>query len=150
MKSSASVPVVYDETPVAEKNPGEKLIDSESLLEKNLTTNNNNNMYLGEAEKINIENDRRKYFAGLKTNLQADMETFKELIGALAYMIYGIFVSFVLTFIPRRFRYKNISGQIVLVTGAGSGIGKMMAKKLALNHGATIVAWDINKTGKTC
>ncbi|XP_021956147.2 epidermal retinol dehydrogenase 2 isoform X2 [Folsomia candida] len=84
---------------------------------------------------------------GLKSNLQADMETFLELVWALCYLVYGVTVSIILTFIPRRFRYKDVSGQVVLITGAGSGIGKMMAKKLALNHGATIVAWDINKQG---
>jgi len=84
---------------------------------------------------------------GLKSNLQADMETFLELIWALCYLVYGVTVSLLISLIPRRFRYKDISGQVVLVTGAGSGIGKMMAKKLALNHGATIVAWDINKQG---
>lgn len=105
------------------------------------------NNYLSDAEKVNVESNRRKYFSGLKSNLQADMETFLELIWALCYLFYGVTVSIILTFIPRRFRYKDVSGQVVLVTGAGSGIGKMMAKKLALNHGARIVAWDINKQG---
>lgn len=103
--------------------------------------------FLSPADRVNIENNRAKYFSGLKSNLQADMETFLELIWALCYLVYGVTVSFILIFIPRRFRYKDVSGQVVLVTGAGSGIGRMMAKKLALNHGATIVAWDINKQG---
>jgi hypothetical protein len=104
--------------------------------------------FLGPAEKVNVESDKMKFFSGLKTNLQADMETFTELFLAILYAIYGIFVGLVVAMIPRRFRYKDISGQIVLVTGAGSGIGKLMAKKLALNHGAVVVAWDINKTGE--
>lgn len=103
---------------------------------------------LGPAEKMNVENNRLKYFSGLKSNLQADLETFGELLWALCYFFYGVTVSIILTFIPRRFRYKDVSGQVVLITGAGSGIGRMMAKKLALSHGATIVAWDINKQGK--
>jgi all-trans-retinol dehydrogenase (NAD+) len=76
-----------------------------------------------------------------------DLDTVKELLAALAYAVYGIFVAFVMTFVPRRFRYKNVAGQVVLVTGAGSGIGRLMAKKFALKHGAIVVAWDINKQG---
>lgn len=82
-----------------------------------------------------------------KSNFQKDMETIMELLGAVGYAIYGITVAIFLSLIPRRFRYKDITDQVVLVTGAGSGIGRLMAKKLALNHGAVIVAWDINKTG---
>lgn len=83
-----------------------------------------------------------------KSNFQKDMETAMELIGAIGYAIYGITIAVFLSLIPRRFRYKDITDQVVLVTGAGSGIGRLMAKKLALNHGAVIVAWDINKAGK--
>ncbi|ODN00338.1 Epidermal retinol dehydrogenase 2 [Orchesella cincta] len=82
-----------------------------------------------------------------KSNFQKDMETALELMGAIAYAVYGITVALFVSIIPRRFRYKDITDQVVLVTGAGSGIGRLMAKKLALNHGAVIVAWDINKTG---
>ena len=36
--------------------------------------------------------------------------------------------------------------QNVLITGAGSGIGRLMARNLA-NKGATIISWDINAEG---
>ncbi|XP_078664489.1 epidermal retinol dehydrogenase 2-like [Branchiostoma floridae x Branchiostoma belcheri] len=39
---------------------------------------------------------------------------------------------------------KSVSGEIVLITGAGSGLGRGMALSFA-HLGATIVAWDINK-----
>ncbi|XP_078664490.1 epidermal retinol dehydrogenase 2-like [Branchiostoma floridae x Branchiostoma belcheri] len=39
---------------------------------------------------------------------------------------------------------KSVSGEIVLITGAGSGLGRGMALSFA-RLGATIVAWDINK-----
>ena len=41
---------------------------------------------------------------------------------------------------------KNIEGDIALITGGGSGIGRLMAIKLA-NLGAIIVTWDVNTKG---
>ena len=41
---------------------------------------------------------------------------------------------------------KSIRGQIVLITGGGSGIGRLMAMKLA-KAGAVIVTWDVNTKG---
>jgi len=38
---------------------------------------------------------------------------------------------------------KSVDGEIVLVTGAGHGIGKQFALQYA-NLGATVIAWDIN------
>lgn len=43
-------------------------------------------------------------------------------------------------------RRKNVSGEIVLITGAGSGIGRLLAVKFA-SLGATVVLWDINQEG---
>lgn len=39
---------------------------------------------------------------------------------------------------------KNIEGQIVLITGAGGGIGRQLSLEFA-THGAKLVLWDINK-----
>ena len=41
---------------------------------------------------------------------------------------------------------KNISGQVFLVTGGGSEIGRLMCLRFA-RLGATVVTWDINKLG---
>lgn len=41
---------------------------------------------------------------------------------------------------------KSIEGDIVLITGGGSGIGRLMALKLA-KLGAVIVTWDVNTKG---
>ena len=41
---------------------------------------------------------------------------------------------------------KSIEGDILLITGGGSGIGRLMAIKLA-NLGAVIVTWDVNTKG---
>jgi len=82
-----------------------------------------------------------------KTKLFQELDMALELLGAILYGSWGILVGIVMTFIPRRFRYKDVTGQVVLITGAGSGIGRLMAKKFAIKHGAIVVAWDINQKG---
>ncbi|XP_077391887.1 epidermal retinol dehydrogenase 2-like isoform X4 [Festucalex cinctus] len=52
--------------------------------------------------------------------------------------------SFIYCFIPKK--RKNISGEVVLITGAGSGIGRLMAQEFAA-HSTTVVLWDINQEG---
>ena len=46
---------------------------------------------------------------------------------------------------PEPFK-KSISGDVVLITGGGSGIGRLMALKLS-KLGAVIVSWDVNQAG---
>uniref|UniRef100_A0A8C9DFL3 Uncharacterized protein n=1 Tax=Prolemur simus TaxID=1328070 RepID=A0A8C9DFL3_PROSS len=48
-------------------------------------------------------------------------------------------------------RKKNAAGEIVLKTGAGSGLGRLLAIHFA-SLGATLVLWDINQEGsmETC
>ncbi|XP_064640819.1 epidermal retinol dehydrogenase 2-like [Lineus longissimus] len=57
-----------------------------------------------------------------------------------------IFVAICKVVVPAKFRKKSISGQTVLVTGAGSGIGRLMAVRFA-TQGCNLVIWDINKEG---
>jgi len=64
----------------------------------------------------------------------------------LGLIFYYMLEAFVLLFVPSKFRMKSIKDDIVLVTGAGSGIGRLMAIKFAA-QGAKIVCWDINKEG---
>ena len=39
---------------------------------------------------------------------------------------------------------KSVEGEKILITGAGSGLGRLMAVDFA-QRGAVIVAWDINQ-----
>uniref|UniRef100_H0WGM5 Short chain dehydrogenase/reductase family 16C member 5 n=2 Tax=Otolemur garnettii TaxID=30611 RepID=H0WGM5_OTOGA len=41
---------------------------------------------------------------------------------------------------------KNVAGEIVLITGAGSGLGRLLALQFA-RLGSVLVLWDINKEG---
>lgn len=62
---------------------------------------------------------------------------------AVVYIIEAI-VQF---FVPVRYRSKSVSGDIVLITGGGGGLGRLLAERFA-KLGAVIVVWDINKQGK--
>lgn len=62
-------------------------------------------------------------------------------------VLYYVAESIVLSLIPRKFRSrKNISGQVVLITGAGGGIGRILALGLA-ELGCKVVCWDVAKQG---
>ena len=45
-----------------------------------------------------------------------------------------------------RLTAKSVAGEVVLITGGGSGIGRLMALKLAAMH-ARIIVWDVNEAG---
>lgn len=66
-------------------------------------------------------------------------------------VVYRWLESVVLAFIPSKFYSKDIKGQIILITGGGSGIGQLMAIRFA-RLGATVVIWDVNQQGmdETC
>ncbi|GFT73256.1 hypothetical protein NPIL_603871 [Nephila pilipes] len=69
-----------------------------------------------------------------------------RLLQSFGLLLYYWIEALVLLFIPRSFRYKDISGQTVLITGGGSGIGRLLAVRFA-KHGARIVVWDLNLNG---
>ena len=69
-----------------------------------------------------------------------------RLVTNIVMLFYFILEAFVLKFVPSKLRFKSVKDEIVLVTGAGSGIGRLMALKFA-DLGAKIVCWDINKDG---
>ncbi|NXI34796.1 RDHE2 dehydrogenase, partial [Galbula dea] len=72
------------------------------------------------------------------------MNFFLETLRFIGLFVYYLLESLVLLVVPRR--KKNVSGEIVLITGAGSGIGRLLSVKFA-SLGATVVLWDINEEG---
>ena len=70
-----------------------------------------------------------------------------EVITSLILIFYYIIESIVIKLVPVKLRnLKNVSGQVVVVTGAGGGIGRLLALKLA-RLGCKVVCWDVIKQG---
>ncbi|XP_024059708.1 17-beta-hydroxysteroid dehydrogenase 13-like isoform X2 [Terrapene carolina triunguis] len=72
------------------------------------------------------------------------MNLFMELLLLLPIIIYSYIEAFVKLFIP--VKRKSVSGELVLITGAGHGIGRVTAYEFA-NRQSRLVLWDINKHG---
>ncbi|NXT99334.1 RDHE2 dehydrogenase, partial [Buphagus erythrorhynchus] len=75
------------------------------------------------------------------------MNFFLETLRLIVLFVYYLLESLVFLVVP--VRKKNVSGEIILITGAGSGIGRLLAIKFA-SLGATVVLWDINQEGLNC
>ncbi|XP_014728571.1 PREDICTED: epidermal retinol dehydrogenase 2-like isoform X2 [Sturnus vulgaris] len=75
------------------------------------------------------------------------MNFFLETLRFIVFFVYYLLESLVFLVVP--VRKKNVSGEIVLITGAGSGIGRLLAIKFA-SLGATVVLWDINQEALNC
>ncbi|XP_036597489.1 epidermal retinol dehydrogenase 2-like [Trichosurus vulpecula] len=81
--------------------------------------------------------------------MPSKMKAMKDLLicaGKFTYSILDALLSFI---VPRP--KKNVAGEIVLITGSGSGIGRLLALRFA-HLGAILVLWDINPEGnqETC
>lgn len=70
------------------------------------------------------------------------MKFLLDLLLLLPLLIVCCLESFVKLFIPKR--RKSVAGEIVLITGAGHGIGRLTAYEFAKLK-SKLVLWDINK-----
>jgi all-trans-retinol dehydrogenase (NAD+) len=61
-------------------------------------------------------------------------------------MFFCCAIGIIKQFIPYKYRSKCIKGEIALVTGAGNGLGKEIAKKLAKLE-VTVVVVDVDEKG---
>lgn len=72
------------------------------------------------------------------------MNVIVDTIIFLGKFLYYFLESLVYKIIPKN--KKKVSGEIVLITGAGSGLGRLLAIHFA-KLGAILVLWDINQEG---
>ncbi|XP_037364250.1 short-chain dehydrogenase/reductase family 16C member 6-like [Talpa occidentalis] len=77
------------------------------------------------------------------------MDAIVDTFAFLGKCLYYFLESAMYKIIPKK--KKDVAGEIVLITGAGSGIGRLMAIHFA-SLGAILVLWDINEEGnmETC
>lgn len=75
------------------------------------------------------------------------LQVFVDLLVLVYYWLEGI----VLFFVPKSLRYKSVENEVVLITGGGSGLGRLLAVRFA-RLGAKVVVWDLNQSGidETC
>ncbi|XP_062044462.1 epidermal retinol dehydrogenase 2 [Lepus europaeus] len=81
--------------------------------------------------------------------MSSNLKSAKEFLVFLGKSLLSILESMILAIIPRP--RKNVAGEIVLITGAGSGLGRLLALQFA-RLGSVLVLWDVNKEGneETC
>ncbi|KAM6346107.1 estradiol 17-beta-dehydrogenase 11-like [Podargus strigoides] len=72
------------------------------------------------------------------------MNPFVGVLLFLATLIYSYLEAFVKLFVP--VKRKSVSGELVLITGAGHGVGRATAFEFAKRQ-SRLVLWDINKHG---
>jgi len=72
------------------------------------------------------------------------LEFFYHVIVTLCLLVYYSIIGLFRQIVPYTYRSKDVKGEIVLITGAGSGLGKLMAKKLA-KLGARLVLIDVDE-----
>lgn len=70
------------------------------------------------------------------------MNPLLELLLFLGLLIYSYLEAFAKLFIP--VKRKSVSGELVLITGAGHGVGRATAFEFAKRQ-SRLVLWDISK-----
>ena len=83
-------------------------------------------------------------FIGVSQNMAPNLNSVKNLFVFLGKSVFALLEVMVFTFIPRP--QKSVAGEIVLITGSGSGLGRLLALKFA-RLGSVLVLWDVSKEG---
>jgi len=70
-----------------------------------------------------------------------------EVLSVVLQVCYHVIDSILKNLLPNYASEKSVEGEVILITGAGSGLGRMLSEKLALRHGAKIICVDVNGEG---
>ncbi|XP_061027318.1 epidermal retinol dehydrogenase 2-like [Eubalaena glacialis] len=73
-----------------------------------------------------------------------NLNSVKNLFVFLGKSVFALLEVMVFTLIPRP--QKSVAGEIVLITGSGSGLGRLLALKFA-RLGSVLVLWDVSQEG---
>ncbi|XP_059971746.1 epidermal retinol dehydrogenase 2 isoform X1 [Mesoplodon densirostris] len=78
-----------------------------------------------------------------------NLNSAKKFFVFLGKSLFALLEAMVFALIPRP--QKNVAGEIVLITGSGSGLGRLLALKFA-RLGSVLVLWDVSQEGneETC
>ncbi|XP_021514908.1 epidermal retinol dehydrogenase 2 [Meriones unguiculatus] len=81
--------------------------------------------------------------------MSSNLESAKDLLVFLGKSLLSILEVLLSYVIPKQ--RKNVAGEIVLITGSGSGLGRLLALQFA-RLGSVLVLWDVNKEAneETC
>lgn len=75
------------------------------------------------------------------------LKTIGDILGFLLVTIAHVIQSLIKACIPKSYKpVKNLDGKLVLVTGGGGGLGRLVALRLARLK-AVVVLWDIHERG---
>lgn len=74
--------------------------------------------------------------------MSSNLESVKETLVFLGKSLFTLLEALLFQVIPKP--QKNVAGEIVLITGAGSGLGRLLALQFA-RLGSVLVLWDVNK-----
>ncbi|XP_057646931.1 epidermal retinol dehydrogenase 2 [Chionomys nivalis] len=74
--------------------------------------------------------------------MSSNLESAKDMFIFLGKSLFSIVEALLFQLISKP--KKNVAGEIVLITGAGSGLGRLLALQFA-RLGAVLVLWDVNK-----
>lgn len=74
--------------------------------------------------------------------MSSNLESAKDMFIFLGKSLFSILEALLFQLISKP--KKNVAGEIVLITGAGSGLGRLLALQFA-RLGAVLVLWDVNE-----
>lgn len=77
--------------------------------------------------------------------------TFQKFVDVIVFLVQAIYLILKHLYellLPSTYQHKKqINGDIVLVTGGGGGLGRLLCVRLA-KLGAIVVLWDVDEKGK--